>query len=195
MDIRVHQFDIKSLKTDFNIDEDKLINYLVEICGNINPEYFKGIIEEKIGMDNLFLLIAFRTDTHIRFTNFNPFAGFALVTIEEDYTKVHLICGKGTGSLLFREIALTSQQIGKETIKLDSLMEPLPIYIKKYGFKPTKKNEVAQTARQMFVNGEIDVNTLIDALDPNSIYEENGVPLKVRVTRILARTTPKTQLQ
>lgn len=190
MEIRVHHIDFESLKKLFKIDTDKLSNYLVNICGNINPEYFRGILNEKLGMDNMFLIVAYKSQPHIRFNtedNINPFVGFTLFSIEPNHTFVHLICGRGTGSLLFREIALVSKELNLKTIKLNSLMDPLPIYIRKYGFKPTKKNTGLQVARQMILQGDTD--DIINMIDPNGLYEENGIPMKVRVTRILKRTS------
>lgn len=108
----------------------------------IGNEYLKDTIEQCdyiVAATNTYLNRKTRSG---KTPNYRTLLGFACVTIppKNNHVYVDLICGKGSGKIIFKDIEELAKSLGKTKIKLSAIPTAMMAYYGAHGFKFTERD-------------------------------------------------------
>ena len=108
--------------------------------------------------------------------------GFACITVprNKEYIYVDLICGKGTGKLIFKTIEELAYQLKKNKIKLSAIPTAMMAYYGMYGFKFSEEDNCNQSETIKLLADELNDITKSKISILKSMSEKN---LKKYITK------------
>ena len=112
-----------------NTFRNKLITSHYLCQGLIGKSFFK---RETLKADYLFLV---SNENRLDSNYFKQLNGFALVNVKDDHLYLELICGRGTGTVIFPHIEALAKRLQKPKIKLSAIPAAMLTYYRRYGFK------------------------------------------------------------